>query len=121
MIELGLCKKRDEQTMFNFDMNSAFPPEHRQTIRDEIKKNWLYYKGVNPKDQLTRLKERLVEQLADIKKHYGSSGNWSTCSRCYREVLRLIDAIENGTDKGLKAWNCGWHTEEEINRILSND
>lgn len=44
MIELGLCKKRDEQPMFNFDVHSTFPPEHRQAIRDEIEKHWFYYK-----------------------------------------------------------------------------
>ena len=121
MIELGIFKKNDSLNPLEWELHSSFPLEHCQAMRDEIEKNWFYYKTKTPKDQLIRLKERLGEQLADIKKHYGSSGNWGTCSRCYREVLKLIDAIEKGTDRNLKVWNCGWHTEEEIKRILSND
>lgn len=69
-------------------------------------------------DNWIKLKEKLGEQLADIKKYRGSSGNWGVCRKCYLDVLKLMEYIENGEEDTLKAWNCGWHTEEEIERIL---
>jgi hypothetical protein len=35
-------------------------------------------------------------------------------------VPKPIDAIERGGGGELKAWNCGWHTEDEIEKILGN-
>ena len=52
----------------------------------------------------TVLKKKLDEQLEDIKKHSGPSGNWGVCRK----------------EDQLKAWNGGWHTEEEIEEILKN-
>lgn len=54
------------------------------------------------------LKEKINEQIADCGK-YGSR-----FQRPYREVLKMMAAIENGTQEELKPNNCLWKTEEEI-------
>jgi hypothetical protein len=68
----------------------------------------------------TVLKKKLDEQLEDIKKHSGSSGNWGVCRKCYLGVKKLMEYVEHGEEDQLKAWNGGWHTEEEIEEILKN-
>lgn len=65
-----------------------------------------------------KLKTKLVEQVADINKHSGSSGNWGVCRKCYLDVMKLMEYIENGEEDTLKAWNGGWKTDEEIEEIL---
>ena len=67
------------------------------------------------------LKRKLQEQKKDCRKHSGSSGLYSVCSRCYSEVLKIMDAIENGTESELKPFNGVWHTDEEIAELLKND
>ena len=57
------------------------------------------------------LKQKLDEQIKDCKK-YGYR-----FQRPYREVLKMMDAIEKGTQDELKPNNCLWKTEEEIKRI----
>lgn len=59
----------------------------------------------------------LLEQLEDIRHKRGSSGNYSTCSRCYNEVLKVMDAIDNDKQNLLHPFNCVWKTDEEIEEI----
>ena len=61
------------------------------------------------------LKEKLNEQIADCRK-YGSR-----FQRPYREVLKMMAAIENGTQDVLKPCNCSWKTQEEIDKIYKED
>ena len=61
-----------------------------------------------------KLKSKLNDQLADIRKHGGSSGTWSVCGRMYREVLKVMEAIESGRDSELIPFNCCFKTEKEI-------
>lgn len=67
------------------------------------------------------LKSKIQEQNKECLNHRGSSGTYSVCSRCYNEVLKLMDAIENGTESELKPFNGVWHTDEEIVELLKND
>lgn len=67
------------------------------------------------------LKSKLQEQKKDCQNHRGSSGSYSVCSRCYNEVLKIMDAIENGTESELKPFNGVWHTDGEIEELLKND
>ena len=60
------------------------------------------------------LKEKLNEQIADSNR-YGFR-----FSRPYREVLKMMTAIENGTQDTLKPNNCLWKTEEELNNEKEN-
>lgn len=55
------------------------------------------------------LKEKINEQIVDCKK-YGSR-----FQRPYYEVLKMMNAIENGTEDTLIPNNCVWKTEKEIN------
>ena len=59
------------------------------------------------------LRNMLLEQLEDIRHKRGSSGNYSTCSKCYNEVLKVMDAIDNNTQNLLHPFNCVWKTDEE--------
>lgn len=43
------------------------------------------------------LRSMLLEQLEDIRHKRGCSGNYSTCSNCYNEVLKVMDAIDSNT------------------------
>ena len=61
------------------------------------------------------LKEKLNEQIVDCRK-YGSR-----FQRPYREVLKMMAAIENGTQDELKPCNCSWKTQEEIDKIYKED
>ncbi len=54
------------------------------------------------------LKEKIQEQLDDINRHRGCSGSWNTCGKMYREVLKMMSAIENGVENELKPDNCIW-------------
>ena len=66
-------------------------------------------------DNWSILKEKINEQLADCKK-YGSRFPVP-----YREVLKMMEAIENGTQDELKPYNCVWRTEEEIKTSRDDD
>lgn len=55
----------------------------------------------------------LNEQIVDCRK-YGSS----RFQRPYYEVLKVMEAIENGTQDELKPNNCVWKTEEEIKEYM---
>lgn len=57
----------------------------------------------------------LKEQIADSKKYYGSR-----FPRAYYEVLKVMEAIENGTQDKLKPNNCLWKTEEEIKESMES-
>ena len=59
------------------------------------------------KEDWNILKEKLDEQIADCRR-YGSR-----FQRPYREVLKVMDAIENGTQDDLMPYNCTWKTVEE--------
>ena len=61
------------------------------------------------------LKEKLNEQIVDCRK-YGSR-----FQRPYREVLKMMAAIENGTQDELKPCNCSWKTEEEIKKLYKDE
>lgn len=63
------------------------------------------------------LRNMLLEQLEDIRHKRGSSGNYSTCSKCYNEVLKVMDAIDNNTQNLLHPFNCVWKTDEEMKEI----
>ena len=63
------------------------------------------------------LRNMLLEQLEDIRHKRGSSGNYSTCSKCYNEVLKVMDAIDNNTQNLLHPFNCVWKTDEEMEEI----
>lgn len=69
------------------------------------------------------LRSMLLEQLEDIRHKRSSSGNYSTCSKCYNEVLKVMDAIDNNTQNLLHPFNCVWKTNEEMEEIKneSND
>lgn len=69
------------------------------------------------------LRSMLLEQLEDIRHKRGCSGNYSTCSKCYNEVLKVMDAIDNNTQNLLHPFNCVWKTDEEMEEIKneSND
>lgn len=41
--------------------------------------------------------------------------------RPYREVLKMMAAIENGTQDELKPCNCMWKTEDEIKEIYKDE
>ncbi len=58
------------------------------------------------------LKEKLSEQIEDCKK-YGCR-----FQRPYCEVLKMMEAIENGTQDELIPNNCIWKTEEEIKESM---
>lgn len=58
------------------------------------------------------LKQKINEQIADCRK-YGSK-----FQKPYYEVLKMMKAIENGTQDELKPHNCIWKTEEEIKESL---
>ena len=66
------------------------------------------------------LKEKINEQLKDIRHHSGISGNWNTCGRMYMEVLKMMNAIEKGKQNELVPHNCMWKTKEEIEDIMSD-
>ena len=66
-------------------------------------------------DNWNILKEKLNEQIADCRK-YGSR-----FQRPYREVLKMMEAIENGTEDELIPNNCVWKTKEEIEEIYKED
>ena len=66
----------------------------------------------NMETNWTVLRKKLDEQLDDIKKHSGSSGNWGVCRKCYLDVMKLMRYIENGEEDTLKAWNGRWRTEK---------
>lgn len=61
------------------------------------------------------LKEKLNEQIADCRK-YGSR-----FQRPYREVLKMMTAIENGTQDDLIPNNCQWKTEDEIKELYKDE
>lgn len=63
-------------------------------------------------DNWNILKEKLNEQIVDCGK-YGSR-----FQKPYREVLKMMTAIENGTQDKLKPNNCLWKTDEEIKKIM---
>lgn len=63
------------------------------------------------------LRNMLLEQLEDISHKRGSSGNYSTYSKCYNEVLKVMDAIDTNTQNLLHPFNCVWKTDEEIEEI----
>ena len=69
------------------------------------------------------LRSMLLEQLEDIRHKRGCSGNYSTYSKCYNEVLKVVDAIDNNTQNLLHPFNCVWKTDEEMEEIKneSND
>ena len=61
------------------------------------------------------LKRKLDEQIEDCGK-YGSR-----FQRPYREVLKMMTAIENGTEDELIPNNCVWKTKEEIEEIYKDE
>lgn len=65
-----------------------------------------------------KLKEKLNAQLVDIARHSGSSGTWQVCARMYREVLKVMSAIETGEEDCLIPFNCCFKTQEEIKEVL---
>ena len=67
------------------------------------------------------LKQKLNEQLTDIDKHSGASGNWSVCRRIYNEVLNMMTAIEQKRSEELLPFNGVWHTKEEMQHIFDSE
>lgn len=57
------------------------------------------------------LKRKLDAQIEDCGKYGGRF------QRPYREVLKMMEAIENGTEDELIPNNCVWKTKEEIEEI----
>ena len=68
-------------------------------------------------DNWELLKQKLHEQLTDIDKHRGASGNWNVCRRMYNEVLAMMTAIEQKRSENLLPFNGVWHTKEEIQEL----
>lgn len=66
------------------------------------------------------LREELKKQINDCDRHRGASGNWSVCSRIYREVLNEMERIEDGTEVNFIPFNGTWKTRDEIDEMLKD-
>ena len=67
------------------------------------------------KDNWSILKEKIEEQIKDCKK-YGSR-----FSIPYYEVLKMMDAIENGTENEFVPNNCLWKLKSELNNTEEDE
>ena len=61
-----------------------------------------------------KLKLKINEQLEDIRNHRGCSGTWTQCANMYHEVLKVMEAIEHGTEDMLVPNNCKFKTRAQI-------
>ena len=71
-----------------------------------------------PEEMWAVLRKMVEEQVANVQKHRGASGNWNVCSNVYYGVLRLMDAIAQGREGSMKPFNGTWRTEAEISEIM---
>lgn len=69
-------------------------------------------------DNWNKLKSRLEEMLGEFKNYRGRSGPYNAVRSGYQNVLKLMNAIENGTDKNLKIFDGAFKTQEEIDKLL---
>lgn len=77
--------------------------------------------AMKEKRKWNKLREKICDQLSDIGKHKGCSGSWGVSGRMYREVLKVMDAIEHGTEDELIPFNACFKTEEEIQELCRDD
>ena len=86
--------------------------QNRQTGNTDVGSNPTMYSTM---DNWEVLKKMLEEQIVDCR-HYGSR-----FQRPYREVLKVMKAIEEGKQDELKPNNCTWKTQEEIDKFYKED
>lgn len=65
-----------------------------------------------------KLKSRLEEMLDEFKHYQGRSGSYNAARNTYQNVLKLMNAIERGTDEDLKIFDGTFKTQEEIDKLL---
>ena len=58
----------------------------------------------------------LNEQIEDVKQYHERTFN-----PAYREVLKVMEAIEQGTEDILIPYNCMWKTKEYIEQIKKEE
>ena len=72
-------------------------------------------------DKWETLKKIIKTQVEFCERRVGASGMWGNTARIYREVLKMMDRIDDGTEHNYVPFNGLWKTEEDIKELLKND
>lgn len=119
----------DMRTLIGFVVYTGDPKSYRDnnsckcgncgwsgTVHDLVDENTSLSRPVK-NGKWEKLRDKIEAQLEDISRHGGASGTNGTCYRIYREVLKMMDAIDLGSEDTLLPYNCVWKTESEIKEI----
>ena len=73
------------------------------------------------KDKWETLKKIIETQVEFCERRVGASGTWGNTARIYREVLKMMDKIDEGTEYNYIPYLGLWKTEDEVKEMLKEE